>query len=104
MKKFSCEENKAWTPTSVVPDCVSEDTTLSTYDVEATISYRSSAPIPDYCPDVYAQTVEQYQVCLLSPSLTYAFMMNSILNRFRNRLAKFFPKSALTELETWIFR
>ncbi len=61
-KKFSCEENGPWTPTRVVPDCVSEDTTLSTYDVEATITYRSSSPIPDYCADVYAQTVEQYQV------------------------------------------
>ena len=35
-KVFTCESKGKWTPTPVVPDCVSEDTTLSTYDVAAT--------------------------------------------------------------------
>ena len=41
-KSFSCQKglNPEWTPSKVVPDCVSEDTTLSTYDVAAKISYR----------------------------------------------------------------
>ncbi len=64
-KSFSCSESSPWTPARVVPDCVSEDTTLSTYDVEATISYRASgAPVPDYCPDVYAQTVQRFQAAI----------------------------------------
>ncbi len=53
-----------WSPSGVVPDCVSEDTTLSTYDVAVTITYRggNGEVIPDHCPDVYVLQVEQFQV------------------------------------------
>ena len=53
-KSFSCDKGtSAWTPSKVVPDCVSEDTTLSTYDVEAKISYRGDDVIPQECLQYY---------------------------------------------------
>ncbi len=47
-------------PSRVVPDCVSENTKESTYDVVATMSYKSaSAEIPAECIDSYIATVKQ---------------------------------------------
>jgi hypothetical protein len=59
-KIFSCAQASPWIPSSVVPDCVSEDTTLSTYDVAATISYRANGAISTACQNRYISTVEQY--------------------------------------------
>jgi hypothetical protein len=60
-KMFTCQENSAWSPSKSVPDCVSEDTTLSTYDVAATISYRGNGAIPQYCEQVYVDQVQPFQ-------------------------------------------
>ncbi len=46
---------------TIITNYLLKDTTLSTYDVEAKISYRANGVIPDYCADVYAQSVEQFQ-------------------------------------------
>ncbi len=59
-KTFTCEESSAWTPSSVVPDCVSEDTTLSTYDVVSKISYRSEGAVSVFCEREYVGYVEQF--------------------------------------------
>jgi hypothetical protein len=40
-KEFTCAEGAPWAPSKVVPDCVTEDTTLATYDVQATITYKA---------------------------------------------------------------
>ena len=60
---FRCggAENAAWAPSKVVPDCVSEDTTLSTYDIVATINYKSNAgAIGAECEGDYLNFVQQY--------------------------------------------
>ena len=59
-KMFTCADNSPWSPSKVIPDCVSEDTTLSTYDVAATISYRGNGAVPQYCEPVYVQQVGAY--------------------------------------------
>lgn len=63
-KIFTCEDNSPWSPSGVVPDCVSEDTTLSTYDVAATITYRGNGAISDECAQFYIDNVEQYKEAL----------------------------------------
>jgi hypothetical protein len=60
---FSCggPDNAPWSPSKVVPDCVSEDTTLSTYDVTATINYRSTgSAVGDECEGEYINAVQQH--------------------------------------------
>lgn len=59
-KTFTCDKNGPWAPTSVVPDCVSEDTTLSTYDVQSTIQYRANGAISIGCDRQYVGYVEQF--------------------------------------------
>ena len=59
-KLFTCSEKSPWSPSKIVPDCVPEDTTLSTYDVAATISYRGNGAVPEGCEGTYAAQVEPY--------------------------------------------
>ena len=59
-KTFTCESKGKWAPTSVVPNCVLEDTTLSTYDVAATVTYRGNGAISPGCERQYIGYVEQY--------------------------------------------
>lgn len=68
-KTFTCSQNSTWAPTSVVPDCVSEDTTLSTYDVEAKINYRAEGAVAPGCEREYVGYVEQFHEGL-SQSMT----------------------------------
>ena len=60
---YSCssgEPRTSWIPSRVVPDCVTENTVESTYDVVSTISYKSqSAEIPPACINQYIEVVEQ---------------------------------------------
>ena len=60
---YSCsstEPRTSWNPSRVVPDCVTENTVESTYDVVSTISYKSqSAEIPTECIDQYIEVVEK---------------------------------------------
>ena len=62
---YSCSNTNpatsSWSPSRVVPDCVSENTVESTYDVVATINYRAqSAEIPAGCVSEYTGEVEKY--------------------------------------------
>ena len=61
-KTFRCggPENAPWAPSKVVPDCVSEDTTLSTYDVVTTINYKANGVIGAECEGEYLNYVQQY--------------------------------------------
>ena len=60
---FVCKNSEPksdWAPSRVVPDCVSENTVESTYDVVATMSYNAqSAEIPTNCIDQYIEVVER---------------------------------------------
>lgn len=60
---YSCQTEPvktSWSPSRVVPDCVSENTRESTYDVVATLKYQAqSAEIPTTCIDRYIEYVEQ---------------------------------------------
>ena len=61
-KTFSCSEAQPkWQPSRVVPDCVSEDTTLSTYAVAATVTYRGNGAIDDSCLASYIEYTKQYE-------------------------------------------
>ena len=61
-KTFRCggPENTPWAPSKVVPDCVSEDTTLSTYDIVTTINYKANGVIGAECEGEYLNYVQQY--------------------------------------------
>lgn len=66
-KVFTCSEsNPKWQPSVVVPDCVTEDTTLSTYDVEAKVAYGmskeggGSEAIADSCLQMYVGHTQQF--------------------------------------------
>ena len=48
----------------MVPDCVSEDTTLSTYDVEAKINYRAEGAVAPGCEREYVGYVEKFHEAL----------------------------------------
>jgi len=58
---YSCQSGPnatPWSPSRVVPDCVTVDTRESTYDVVATMTYKAqSAEIPSSCIDSYKETV-----------------------------------------------
>ena len=60
---YSCQNTEPksdWTPSRVVPDCVTENTRESTYDVVATMTYKTqSAEVPSECYDQYIANVEQ---------------------------------------------
>ncbi|XP_045468348.1 sushi, von Willebrand factor type A, EGF and pentraxin domain-containing protein 1 isoform X2 [Harmonia axyridis] len=60
IKTFSCSTRKPWTPTSVVPDCVSEDTQQADYHVTGTISYRANGAVATSCLNQYTDVVSQY--------------------------------------------
>ena len=60
---YTCDSRQpsatSWEPSRVVPDCVSENTRESTYDVVATMTYRAqSAEIPESCVQDYISVVE----------------------------------------------
>ena len=60
---YTCQNTEprtSWLPSRVVPDCVSENTRESTYDVVAKLIYKAqSAEIPTTCIDKYVANVEQ---------------------------------------------
>ena len=60
-KTFTCNEQEPkWKPSRVVPDCVSEDTALSTYGVEAKISYRANGAVQESCIQNYIEYTSQF--------------------------------------------
>ncbi|XP_075226178.1 sushi, von Willebrand factor type A, EGF and pentraxin domain-containing protein uif [Lycorma delicatula] len=60
VKTFTCELKSPWVPTSVVPDCVSEDTQQADYQVIATAVYRANGVVAQPCLDQYADHMSQY--------------------------------------------
>lgn len=57
---FSCETQRLWRPTSVVPDCVSENTQQADYQVTATMTYRANGAVAKSCLTQYQDLVAQY--------------------------------------------
>ncbi|XP_071439306.1 uncharacterized protein uif isoform X2 [Hetaerina americana] len=64
VKSFNCEEKSPWTPTSVVPDCVSEDTQQADYHVVATVTYRANGAVATLCLAQYEDLLAQYYASL----------------------------------------
>lgn len=60
VKTFSCENSRLWRPTSVVPDCVSENTEQADYHVTATIQYRANGAVSQNCLPQYQELFSQY--------------------------------------------
>ncbi|KAG8295757.1 calcium ion binding [Homalodisca vitripennis] len=60
VKTFSCEYKNPWTPTSVVPDCVSEDTQQAEYHVIATVVYRANGAVAPACLPEYTHLMSNY--------------------------------------------
>ncbi|XP_054265760.1 uncharacterized protein LOC128988471 [Macrosteles quadrilineatus] len=60
VKTFSCEFKSPWTPTSVVPDCVSEDTQQAEYHVIATVIYRANGAVAPACLPEYTHLMANY--------------------------------------------
>lgn len=59
IKSFVCAKQRIWRPTSVVPDCVSENTEQADYHVTATISYRANGAVPPSCLPQYQEYLQQ---------------------------------------------
>ena len=53
MKTFSCLPDQPSAPAGLVPDCVTEDTEQASYDVSATLSYRSNGAVAPECVNMY---------------------------------------------------
>lgn len=60
VKSFSCEKSRIWTPTSVVPDCVSENTEQADYHVTAAVTYRANGAVSASCLPQYQEWLQQY--------------------------------------------
>lgn len=60
IKTFSCENARIWRPTSVVPDCVSENTDQADYHVTATVTYRANGVVIPSCLSQYEDWLQQY--------------------------------------------
>ncbi|XP_073992974.1 sushi, von Willebrand factor type A, EGF and pentraxin domain-containing protein uif isoform X1 [Rhodnius prolixus] len=60
VKTFSCQKKSPWSPTSVVPDCVSEDTQQADYNVIATMTYRANGAVSQSCLPQYTDLMSQY--------------------------------------------
>ncbi|GAB0094394.1 sushi, von Willebrand factor type A, EGF and pentraxin domain-containing protein 1 [Sergentomyia squamirostris] len=60
VKTFACEHSRLWRPTSVVPDCVSENTQQADYHVTATMTYRANGVVSPSCLPQYQDLMAQY--------------------------------------------
>lgn len=60
VKTISCEKHRLWRPSSVVPDCVSENTQQADYQVTATITYRANGAVSPTCLPRYQENLQQY--------------------------------------------
>ncbi|XP_022825719.1 sushi, von Willebrand factor type A, EGF and pentraxin domain-containing protein 1 isoform X1 [Spodoptera litura] len=60
VKTFVCENKRQWVPTSVVPDCVSENTQQAAYHVVSTVQYRALGAVSNACLPKYKDLVAQY--------------------------------------------
>lgn len=60
LKSFSCETSRLWKPTSVVPDCVSENTEQADYQVTASVTYRANGAVAQACLNQYQDMLSQH--------------------------------------------
>lgn len=60
MKTFSCQEKTPWVPSSVVPDCVSEDTQQADYHIVPSITYRANGAVAPSCLAQYQDLLAHY--------------------------------------------
>lgn len=60
IKTFSCETSRLWKPTSVVPDCVSENTQQADYHVTSSVTYRANGAVAQACLGQYQDLLSQY--------------------------------------------
>lgn len=60
IKTFTCENQKLWRPTSVVPDCVSENTEQADYHFVASVNYRAHGAVAPSCLPQYEDLLAQY--------------------------------------------
>ena len=60
-KMFVCTlGNGLWSPSSVVPDCVSENTQQANFDMVTDITYRSNGAVVSSCLPQYQEHIEQF--------------------------------------------
>lgn len=60
VKTFGCDSKTPWSPSSVVPDCVSEDTQQADYHVVASVNYRANGAVATACLNQYTELLSQY--------------------------------------------
>ncbi|GBP19642.1 Fibropellin-1 [Eumeta japonica] len=60
VKTFLCETKRQWSPTAVVPDCVSENTQQAAYHVVAGVQYRALGAVSNACLPQYKDLLAQY--------------------------------------------
>ncbi|XP_026678835.1 uncharacterized protein LOC103508436, partial [Diaphorina citri] len=60
VKTFMCDQKTLWTPSSLVPDCVSEDTQQADYHIVASIAYRANGAVANLCLKQYTDLLEQF--------------------------------------------
>lgn len=60
VKTISCKKSRSWKPTSVVPDCVSENTQQADYQVTVTMNYRANGAVAQACLGQYQDLLQQY--------------------------------------------
>lgn len=60
VKTFTCDQKTLWTPSSLVPDCVSEDTQQADYHIVASIAYRANGAVANLCLKQYTGLLEEF--------------------------------------------
>lgn len=60
VKAFSCEAKRLWKPTSVVPDCVSENTQQADYHVTPSMNYRANGAVASSCLSQYQDVLAEH--------------------------------------------
>ena len=63
-KSYECTSGSPWTPESIIPDCVSEDTHEAAYNVKAKIEYRAGGFVSPTCLKQYVNYVATYYTSL----------------------------------------
>ncbi|XP_012280254.1 sushi, von Willebrand factor type A, EGF and pentraxin domain-containing protein 1 [Orussus abietinus] len=66
VKTFTCGNNRRWHPTSIVPDCVSENTQQADYHVVPSITYRANGAVTRACLSQYQDLMAQHYTNLNS--------------------------------------
>ena len=65
VKTFRCDVKQPWTPSHVVPDCVTEETQQAAYNVVAKVLYRAATPsVPATCLSQYSALVRPFYQAL----------------------------------------